>query len=251
LLNKPREPTLEIDELSSARQFSSKVGPSACTTDALIKLTNLALKGAIAMNQEQALRHFASDVINCFNAAPDVLHNKNVPIPDLSSSTFTPVATVQERPLAHALLNDFEQMDDAHSLQPLVKQLRQLEDDLIWGHAPGYNAKNVGQAFLDNYCHALLTGPDGPLVCDLPLGAFVLFGPHTLYKDHWHKPNEIYLALSSGGQWRVGDDQWRRLDAGQTIFIPSDAVHAIRTKEKPLLTFSFWLDEGDMESIAI
>ena len=37
----------------------------------------------------------------------------------------------------------------------------------------------------------------------------------------------------------------------QTIFIPSSAVHAIRAGTEPLLTFSFWLEPGDMLEINI
>ena len=63
-------------------------------------------------------------------------------------------------------------------------------------------------------------------------------------------PNEVYLTLTGGGQWRVGDYDWLTLQPGETIFIPSNTVHAIRAGE-PLLTFSFWLEEGAMEAIAI
>lgn len=202
---------------------------------------------------EEKLRRFASDIVAAVCSHPDVLENKIVDVPELSQAKFiTPIdAGLASPPPAYSLVKKFDTLTENRSMLNLIKQLQDLEAQLIWGHAPGYNNENVGQEFLNNYCHALLSGPDGPLKCDSPLGAFVLFGPETLYKDHSHAPNEVYLALTGGGEWRVGQHPWQRLDAGQTIYIPSNAVHAIRTRAEPLLTFSFWLESANMDSIVI
>ena len=205
------------------------------------------------MQPEKTLRTLASTISSAIQSSPDVLKNRVVEVPDISSAEFLPTSQcgVRTPPHAYRFVEDFLSSDHQNPLQKLVEQFRATEDLLIWGQAPGYHQDNVGQAFLDNYCHALLTGPDGPLKCSCPLGAFVLFGPETLYRDHSHAPNEVYLALTDGGEWRVEGHPWKTLTAGQTIFIPAHAVHAIRTGSRPLLTFSFWLDPGDMESIDI
>ena len=205
------------------------------------------------MQREQSVRQLAINISSKIQQSPDVLENKSVIVPDLSEAQFEPTSHNETEPLpsAYRFVENILSSNDQNSVQEILDQFQRVEKSLIWGHAPGYSKDNVGQDFLDNYCHALLTGPDGPLKCASPLGAFVLFGPDTLYRDHSHTPNEVYLALTGGGEWRVGHHSWKQLDAGQTIYIPSNAVHAIRTTTKPLLTFSFWLEAGDMNEIVI
>lgn len=205
------------------------------------------------MESEEKLRHLATSIVTTIQSSPDVLANQTVDVPGLNTAEFiaSDDAGIASPPKAYQFLQHLSSQAQSQSMQELIRQLVDVEDYLIWGHAPGYNKDNVGQEFLDNYCHALLSGPDGPLRCDSPLGAFVLFGPETLYRDHSHTPNEVYLALNAGGEWRVGSHDWTKLDEGQTIFIPSNAVHAIRTGAEPLLTFSFWLESADLNSIII
>lgn len=205
------------------------------------------------MDPEKNLRHLASSIRAAVHSSPDVLDGHIVDVPTFGDAEYAPSVGVgvESRPKAHRYVEQFGSSELNPRMNDLIEQFRNTADDLIWGHAPGYTKDNVGQEFLDNYCHALLSGPDGPLKCEVPLGAFVLFGPDTFYKDHSHSPNEVYLALTGGGEWRVGEHAWQKLDPGQTIFIPSNAVHAIRTGSDPLLTFSFWLESADMESIEI
>ncbi len=205
------------------------------------------------MSAEAHLRQLAQQIAALISDTTDVLDNHSVTVPGLHTLNYVPMDHngLDQNLSAFRLINELLAAGQQSTLATIHDQLDLVREHLLWGHAPGYTAETVGQTFLDNYCHALLTGPDGPLVGDSPLGAFVLFGPNTLYRDHSHAPNEIYLALSGGGEWRVGEHPWTELDAGQTIFIPAHAVHAIRTRDKPLLTFSFWLDQGDMADIAI
>lgn len=203
--------------------------------------------------QESILRDLLQSIATAIAASSDVLEHKTVDVQGLSNTRYTPQdkTDLSSRPEAHQLLKTFASSAQKKSMKNIIDQLCAADDLVIWGHAPGYTKENVGQMFLDNYCHALVSGPDGPLQCPSPLGAFVLFGPETLYKDHSHAPNEVYLALTGGGEWRVGNSGWRQLQSGNTIFIPSHTVHAIRTGSEPLLTFSFWLEPGEMEAINI
>ncbi len=204
-------------------------------------------------NDQSALRQLASLVVSAIHSWPEVLDNQIIDVPDFTEALFDPSAITESNQQLHAFrfVEQLVAKDYQGSMKEIVEQFHQVKDLLVWGQAPGYNVENVGQHFLDNYCHALLTGPDGPLKCDAPLGSFVIFGPNTLYKDHSHVPNEVYLAISGGGEWRVGEHDWRELAAGETIFIPSETTHAIRTASEPLLTFSFWLEAGDIASIEI
>jgi mannose-6-phosphate isomerase-like protein (cupin superfamily) len=202
---------------------------------------------------EAALRRLAFSIIDAIQSKADILQNQLIEVPELDDAAFEQPCLDEAGPLprAYRFVEDIVSSDQGPLCRKLLEQFHAVEEQLIWGQAPGYDIDNVGQEFLNNYCHALLTGPDGPLKCTSPLGAFVLFGPNTLYKDHSHAPNEVYLAITGGGQWRVGSHGWRQLEAGETIFIPSETVHAIRTNTEPLLTFSFWLEPGDMNAIAI
>lgn len=202
---------------------------------------------------EQALRRLASDISTGIRSTPDVLQGMNVEVPDTSDALFDPSVQDGAEPLprAYRFVEEVVSQDERNPVRGIIEQFWLVEELLIWGHAPGYSEDKVGLEFLDNYCHALLTGPDGPLRCASPLGAFVLFGPRTLYREHSHPPNEVYLALTGGGQWQVDHQPWKQLEAGQTIFIPSRATHALRAGAEPLLTFSFWLEPGDMEEISI
>lgn len=201
-------------------------------------------------NTECLLRNLAENVASAIQSSADVLNSQVVTLPSLQDAQYVPTIPygTDRPPVAHQFLKMFR---PEGSVRKIVQQLQALDSALIWGHAPGYDPENVGQKFLDNYCHALITGPDGPLMCNYPLGAFVLFGPGTFYKEHSHAPNEVYLALSDGGQWKVGAHDWQPLNAGQTIFIPSNTVHAIQAGDKPLLTFSFWLEPGEIAEIDI
>ncbi|MEM7406968.1 MAG: dimethylsulfonioproprionate lyase family protein [Pseudomonadota bacterium] len=199
---------------------------------------------------EHALRGLVADLLEVVGSGADMRNGQRVAVPDARASVYVGEPS-RDRPCAYRFVDEILARSLGGPVEHLVHRFKMLEDHLIWGHAPGYDADTVGEDFLDNYCHALLTGPDGPLRCDAPLGAFVLFGPHTFYREHHHAPNEVYLALSGGGQWQVEGAAWQILEAGQTIFIPSGAVHAIRAGEEPLLTFSFWLEPGDMLEIAI
>lgn len=211
------------------------------------------MSGFSGTDPEQALRRLASNLSTAIRSEPAVLEGKIVDVPKLNGATYDPSTQSGTTPLprAYRYVEDVVSLKRRNSQSEIIEQFQLVEELLIWGHTPGYREDNVGLAFLDNYCHALLTGPDGPLRCASPLGAFVLFGPGTLYREHSHSPNEVYLALTGGGQWRVGRQPWRQLGAGQTIFIPSNAVHAISAGAGPLLTFSFWLEPGDMDAITI
>ena len=205
------------------------------------------------IDHEVAIRHFVSNIIVAIESKPDALQNKLVKIPDVADAIFDSASITEISPQlkAYRFVEEFVSLSQGSPTQGLVEQFFALEKLLIWGHASGYNTNNVGQTFLDNYCHALLTGPEGPLKCAAPLGAFVLFGPDTFYKDHSHTPNEVYLALTGGAEWRVDDNDWQQLEAGEIIFIASEATHAIRTHDNPVLTFSFWLEPGDIGAIRI
>ena len=122
------------------------------------------------MDPETELRLLASKIKSVIHSKPDVLGGHIAHVPDLSTAKFEiSVDTVLEpRPKAYQYVEQFESMVRSPEIKELIKQLQDVEDNLIWGHAPGYTKDNVGQEFLDNYCHALLSGPDGCLLYTSP-----------------------------------------------------------------------------------
>lgn len=88
--------------------------------------------------------------------------------------------------------------------------------------------------FFDGHANATLVGPGGlePRT-DVLLGVS-LMAPHMQYPDHHHAPEEIYLAMGSGG-WRRDTEAWVFPAPGQLFYNTPSVVHAMITHEEPLL----------------
>jgi hypothetical protein len=120
---------------------------------------------------------------------------------------------------------------------------------LRWSQNPSYTEHNSKRSFLDGYAYAGFAGPDAPLLCAAPRGGLVLLGPDVEYPSHHHHPREVYLVLTPGSQWCLDEGDWFDVDAGDLIFHDSWQMHAMRTREQPLLAFAGWLDTGDRRAI--
>lgn len=120
---------------------------------------------------------------------------------------------------------------------------------LRWSQNPNYTERNSRRSFLDGYAYAGLSGPDAPLLCEVPRGGLVLLGPRVEYPSHRHAPQEVYLVLTPGSQWCLDDGDWFDVDAGDLILHAPWQMHAMRTREQPLLAFAGWLEAGDRRAI--
>jgi hypothetical protein len=125
---------------------------------------------------------------------------------------------------------------------PLMHQLR-------WSQNPNYTEHNSKRSFLDGYAYAGFSGPDAPLLCAVPRGGLVLLGPEVEYPSHHHQPREVYLVLTPGSQWCLDEGDWFDVAAGDLIFHDSWQMHAMRTREHPLLAFAGWIEAGDRRAI--
>jgi hypothetical protein len=110
--------------------------------------------------------------------------------------------------------------------------------DLHWGqtHAAG----DFGQNFLDNYGWLELFGTRGHFANDRMAGGFLILGPGIEYPDHHHVAEELYVPLTGGTCWRMGEGAWRLRQAGEVIHHASNVSHAMRTGDEPLLAFYLW-----------
>ncbi len=205
----------------------------------------------MASDPTTRLQTLATAIHQHIQQTPDVRTGQKIDLPNITNTTYSPVLMGQQ-PRATQFIPTLLASPHAGAMAQVMALLAEVQSLLTWRQNPNYTVANVGQQFLDNFCHATLTSADGPLQGPtLPMGWFVLFGPHTLYKTHQHPPNEIYLAITAGGEWQLGTQDWQALNAGDALYIPSNTPHAIRTHAKPILTYSIWLEDADLADIEI
>jgi quercetin dioxygenase-like cupin family protein len=107
--------------------------------------------------------------------------------------------------------------------------LAQIEPELIW-----YNRKGSSQAFAANHANAMIVGPNGLAAHDHVQIGVSLMAPDTVYPDHQHVPEEVYLVLSPGN-WRQNADAWHEPAIGGIVYNPPNIVHSMRSQSSPLL----------------
>ncbi|TJW53286.1 MAG: transcriptional regulator [Mesorhizobium sp.] len=99
---------------------------------------------------------------------------------------------------------------------------------------------DLGKTFIDNYGWLEVFGTRGHFVNDEVAAGLLILGPDIVYPDHHHVAEEIYIPLTGGTQWRMGEGDFRRREAGEVIHHASDVSHAMRTGKEPLLALYIW-----------
>lgn len=113
-----------------------------------------------------------------------------------------------------------------------ARALRSIEPMFTWWMRPGADA--VGPIFANGHANATVVGPTGLVQRgDVQIGVSLL-APGIQYPDHQHLPEEVYLVLSPG-EWRHADGPWQEPGMGGIVHNPPDIVHAMRSKDGPLL----------------
>jgi len=110
--------------------------------------------------------------------------------------------------------------------------------DFHWGQT--YTAADFGQKFIDNYGWLEVFGTRGHFANDAMAGGFLILGPDIDYPDHHHIAEELYIPLTSGTDWRMGDGPYRKRASSEVIHHASNVSHAMRTGAEPLLAFYLW-----------
>jgi mannose-6-phosphate isomerase-like protein (cupin superfamily) len=151
--------------------------------------------------------------------------------------------TMDERRLDPASLPCLAQLPRAAELaeRPAAALVRLLADGakrLRWGQT--YTAADFGRNFLDGYGWTEIFGTRGHFANDRIAGGFLLLAPHLVYPDHHHTAEEIYIPLTGGAQWRMGEGGFAVRPAGAIIHHPSGVSHAMRTDDEPLLALYLW-----------
>lgn len=103
-----------------------------------------------------------------------------------------------------------------------------------------YGISEFGQEFLDNYGWVEIFGTRGHYQCETLAGGFLMLGPHTIYPDHHHTAEEIYVPLTEHSLWSMGGAPFEFRRAGDIIHHPSDVWHAMRTADRPMVALYLW-----------
>ena len=122
--------------------------------------------------------------------------------------------------------------------RPLVRLVADQRNDLRWGQT--YNEADFGKEFIDNYGWLEVFGTRGHFVNDEVAAGLLILGPDIVYPDHHHVAEEIYIPLTGGTEWRMGEGGFRMRAAGEVIHHASNVSHAMRTAEEPLLALYIW-----------
>jgi mannose-6-phosphate isomerase-like protein (cupin superfamily) len=151
--------------------------------------------------------------------------------------------TMDERALEPASLPCLAQLPRTAALaeRPAAALARLLADGatrLRWGQT--YTAADFGQDFLDGYGWTEMFGMRGHFASDRIAGGFLLLAPHLVYPDHHHTAEEIYIPLTGGTQWRMGEEDFAVRPSGEIIHHPSGVSHAMSTGDEPLLALYLW-----------
>ncbi len=121
---------------------------------------------------------------------------------------------------------------------PLASALARNGGCLRWGQT--YAKDDFGQHFIDNYGWVELFGTRGHFANEQLAAGFLVLGPGIEYPDHHHIAEELYIPLTGGTEWRMGDEPFRRRAAGEVVHHASNVNHAMRTANEPLLALYLW-----------
>lgn len=111
-----------------------------------------------------------------------------------------------------------------------------------WRQNPNYRAKPPSTGFLENYGYLECAGPEAPYRYPHVRLGLLLLGPDTLYPQHHHPAEEIYLPLGPGRWWKEGEG-WQTRQAGDVIHHPPMCGHATQSEGAPLAALYLWRGE--------
>jgi dimethlysulfoniopropionate lyase len=124
------------------------------------------------------------------------------------------------------------------SAGPLAALVAERRAELRWGQT--YSVADFGETFLANYGWLEVFGTRGHFVNDEVAAGLMILGPDIVYPDHQHVAEEIYIPLTGGTEWRMGEDGFRIRKADEVIHHASNVSHAMRTGKEPLLALYIW-----------
>ena len=122
--------------------------------------------------------------------------------------------------------------------KPLADLLAKESARFHWGQT--YTAADFDQRFIDNYGWLEVFGTRGHFANDRMAAGLLILGPGIVYPDHHHVAEEVYIPLTGGTEWRMGDAPFAFRAACEVIHHASNVSHAMRTGAEPLLALYLW-----------
>ena len=148
--------------------------------------------------------------------------------PDRSEATQLPVCRLLPRAL---------DLGKAGPAAPVATALRDLAATLSWAQSARHTVESRGAEFMDNYGYSSL-GLTGST--SLEVGVLLL-GPGITYPLTSYPSEGVFLVIGGSPEWKVGDQPWRRVDAGSIIHRPAGGAEGKRPGNEPMLALYAWL----------
>lgn len=119
---------------------------------------------------------------------------------------------------------------------PCLAAVRGVYRSLVW-----YRSARSGMPYTQ------VVGP-GSLVArdDMRVGLFLLPAA-SVYPDHRHEADEVYIVLAGAGEWSLDRQAYETKVVGDIIEVPSMTVHALRTTAEPALVLWSWTGDIRMD----
>lgn len=124
------------------------------------------------------------------------------------------------------------------SARPLSELLADHREAFRWGQT--YTDADFDAHFIDNYGWLEVFGTRGHFANDEVAAGFLVLGPAVTYPDHHHIAEEIYIPLTGGTLWRMGEEDFVVRSGGEVVHHASNVNHAMHTGEDPLLALYVW-----------
>lgn len=107
-----------------------------------------------------------------------------------------------------------------------------------------YSEAEVGADFLANYGYFELYGPTGHFHCGSARAFVAYWGAGLTYDWHHHAAEELYFVVSGAAVFQCKGKADATLTRGMTRRHDVWQRHAMKTRDRAILTFVLWRGEG-------
>jgi quercetin dioxygenase-like cupin family protein len=156
---------------------------------------------------------------------------------------------VVRRHLEEACASIGQQTQAAHAITQAVLP---VVEELNWWMRPlGQEDEADLVTFSHNFTAVRVIGARGLLPSDKVTAGLSLQAPGIFYPPHAHHAEESYWIIAGDGEWKVDAAPWFPVRSGDSVYHQSNAVHAMQTSAKPLLTVWLWTSHLDSQVVIV
>jgi mannose-6-phosphate isomerase-like protein (cupin superfamily) len=125
----------------------------------------------------------------------------------------------------------------SHATAGLLDAIRPVALDLPWRYS--YATRDDAPGLEHNMAFAEIIGPEAPFKSEKVCLGITLIGPNTLYPSHVHPAIELYYVAAGTATW-IANGVSSLNSPGAFILHPPEVVHAMQTRQDPLLAVYSW-----------